>query len=177
MSAAAPRPAAGAADTAAALEHRRKQGIMAIKAAQRQLGLDDGAYRALLQAQTELRDGGGELLRPGKRSATELTVHEQGRVLDYMRSQGALHPDRSGGRRRGTPAVEKTALLRKLHALLAELERVTGKAHSLSYADGICRRNGWAERVDFCAPRDLHKLVGAVSRTLRSKAASRPPAT
>ena len=93
-----------------------------------------------------------------------------------MRAQGAQHPERSGGRKRCTPAVEKTALLRKLHATLGELERVTGVPHSLSYADAICRRNGWAERVDFCAPRDLHKLVGAVSRTLRHKAARRPPA-
>jgi hypothetical protein len=151
----------------ASLEQRRKAGIKAIKCAQRQLGLDDATYRTMLQAQT------------GKRSATELSVPEQGRVLDYLRRQGAANPRRAaydGGRKRATPAPERAALMRKVHALLAELHRVTGEPHSLNYADAICKRNGWAERVDFCAPHDLHSLVGALARTLRAKAAHPSPA-
>lgn len=157
----------GAPAAAAGAEDRRKRGIKAIKAAQRQMGLDDAAYRALLIAQT------------GKASATELTLHEQTRVLDYMRAHGAAHPraaERAGGRKRGTPSAEKAAMLRALHALLSELETITGEPHTMNYLDAICRRNGWAERVDFCAPADLHKLVGAVARTMRSKAAGRPVA-
>ena len=157
------------ADTA--LEARRKRGIQAIKAAQRQLGLDDATYRAMLAAQTG-----------GKRSAADLTVPEQTRVLDYLRAQGAANPaearrkaERAGGRKRGTPAPGKQALMDALGHLLQELGRVTGQAHSMNYADAICQRNGWAERVDFCSPTHLHALVGAVARTLRSKAAN-PPA-
>lgn len=154
----------------AALEARRKRGIQAIKAAQRQLGLDDGTYRAMLAAQT------------GKRSAAELTIAEQTKVLDYLRAQGAANPaearrkaERAGGRKRGTPAPGKQALMEALGHLLLELERLTGQPHTLNYADAICKRNGWAERVDFCSPVHLHALVGAVARTLRSKAAN-PPA-
>lgn len=152
---------------AQALEARRKAGIRAIKCAQRQLGLDDGTYRALLEGQT------------GKTSATLLTVHEQGVVLDYMRRHGAPNPKRAardGGRKRLAPANDRAALMRKVHALLNELHRVTGEPHSLNYADAICKRNGWAERVDFCAPGDLHSLVGALARTLRAKAAHPAPA-
>ena len=160
MNAARPEPAA-------ALAALRKRSIQAVKAAQRQLGLDDATYRAMLQAQT------------GQRSATALTQAQLGKVLDYLRAQGAANPaearrqaQRAGGRKRGVPADEKKALMAKLHALLTELGCVTGQPYTLNYADAICKRNGWAERVDFCSPAKLHALVGAVARTLRSKAAN-----
>ena len=149
----------------AALEVRRKRGIIAIKAAVRALGLDDGTYRDMLEAQTRTSAG------PGKRSATELTLPEQSRVLDHLRKSGAKHPRAAGGRKRtATPAADRAALMAKLHALLVELGNVTGEAHSLKYADAICARNGWATTVDFCGPSDLHKLVGALARTIRAKA-------
>jgi hypothetical protein len=151
-----------------ALEERRKKGVKAIKAAQRALGLEDGAYRDLLEAQTRPL-GGGE----GKRSASELTVQEQGRVLDYMRKQGAAHPTRSGGvRRTPTPHAERAALTARVHALLAELKRVDGigKPYSLAYCDAICQRNGWGDRFDFANPTVLHRVVGALSRTVRTRA-------
>ena len=154
-------------EPAAALAARRKRSIQAVKAAQRQLGLDDATYRAMLQAQT------------GQRSATALTQAQLGKVLDYLRAQGAANPAearraaaRTGGRARATPTAQKQALLAKLGQLLDELGRATGQPHSLNYADAICKRNGWAERVDFCSPAKLHALVGAVARTLRSKAAN-----
>jgi hypothetical protein len=146
------------------LEARRKRGIQAIKAAQRQLGLDDDTYRALLEAQT------------GKRSASLLNLVEQARVLDYLRKQGATNPAeakrqaaRAGGRKRLVPTEDKAALLLKINALLSELGRITGTPHTLNYADAICKRNGWAERLDFCSPAGLHNLVGALSRTVRAK--------
>ena len=151
---------------AEAMELRRKRGLMAIKAAQRQLGLDDGAYRDLLEAQT------------GKRSAKLLTLREQERVLDYMRRNGATHPSRTGDRARtAQPAASRAELLAKVHALLAELQRVTGSTYSLSYCDAICLRNGWCQRVDFAGPTELHKLVGALSRTMRAKARAAGVAT
>jgi hypothetical protein len=165
---AAERRAAQATAGAAALEARRKRGIQAIKVAQRQLGLDDGAYRAMLQAQT------------GKTSATALTVHEQSRVLDYMRANGAVNPKAAsrapaGGRKRTTPAADKVALRRRIDALLGQLSLARGEPYSLLYADAICKRNGWATCVDFCSAQDLHKLVGALTRTLHGRPA--PQAT
>jgi phage gp16-like protein len=107
---------------------------------------------------------------PGKRSATALTLQEQDKVLDYMRRNGAPHPTRSGGRRRPQPAADRADLMAKVHALLGALGQATGEPYSLRYADAICKRNGWGDAVDFASPADLHKLVGALSRTLRSKA-------
>lgn len=162
---------AGNAAAAAAVEARRRRGIVAIKATQRALGIDDATYRTILRAQT------------GKDSCTQLGLAEQARVLDYLRRTYAGHPGAAnpaearrrqamdGGRKRGTPGPGKAPLLAAVHALLRQLSEATGEPHSLNYADAICKRNGWAERVDFADARALHSLVGALSRTLRSKAA------
>jgi hypothetical protein len=145
-----------------ALEAKRKNGVKAIKAAQRQLHLDDGTYREMLKAQT------------GKTSAADLTLREQGKVLDHLRRCGATSPKaqaRSGGRTRLAPVPDRAAQVAQVHHWLGELERITGEVHTLNYADAICKKNGWAERMDFCSPRDLHQLVGALARTARWKAA------
>lgn len=152
----------------AAMERRRKQQVMAIKASQRQLGMDDDTYRDMLEAQTRTA------LAPGKRTATELTVAEGAKVLDHLRRCGAVNPkqpNRTGGKRRPVPAPERKPMMDKIHALLTELGRVTGESHGMGYADAIAKRNGWAETVDFCRPSDLHLVIGALSRTLRNKAA------
>lgn len=145
----------------ATTERQRSARIIAIKAAQRQLGMDDATYRAMLEAQT------------GKSSATALTLPEMAHVLDYLRRNGAKHPNRDGGRKRVAPALDRAALMGKVHALLSELERCTGHPHTLAYADAICQRNGWCDRVDFASPALLHRLVGALSRTLQGRM-SRP---
>jgi phage gp16-like protein len=152
---------------AAALERRRKAGVQAIKAAQRQLGLDDDTYRSMLERFS--RPGPG---LPGKRSATLLTLQEQAAVLDHLRAAGATNPKRAGrdgGKRRPVPAADRAELMAKVHSLLDGLGRATGEPHSLAYADAICKRNGWADAVNFCNAPTLHKLVGALSRTLRAR--------
>ncbi|MBY0409896.1 MAG: regulatory protein GemA [Burkholderiaceae bacterium] len=141
----------------ATTERQRNARIVAIKAAQRHLGMDDATYRIMLVAQT------------GKSSATALTLPEMARVLDHLRRCGAKHPNRDGGRRRVAPALDRVALMSKVHALLCELERCTGYPHTLAYADAICQRNGWCDRVDFASPALLHRLVGALSRTLQGR--------
>lgn len=147
-----------------AMQERLQKGVKAIKAAQRQMGLDDGAYRALLQAQTRTPTS------EGKRSATELTLPEQTKVLEYMRSHGAPHPRLGDGKRRPAPSQDKAALMARVAALLGELRRITGEVHTLAYCDAICKRNGWCDSVSFATPADLVKLVGALSRTVRTKA-------
>lgn len=160
-------------DHAAALARRRKRQVQAIKAAQRQLGMDDATYRDLLERLTVVTDrSSGEVIQQGKRSATELTLQQGGLVLDYMRKQGAANPKRAGrdgGKRRPVTSAERGELMAKVNSLLDELGRVTGQPHSLRYADAICKRNGWGDAVDFVTPVDLHQLVGALSRTLRHR--------
>ena len=148
------------------LEAQRKASIKALKACVRQLGLSDADYRALLQART------------GHTSAAQCSVQQLGTVIAHLKRSGATPPPKvlakgvnADGRQRNVPSDERAPLVAKVVALLQELGRVTGQTHSLAYADAICQRNGWCTRVDFADPVVLHHLVGALSRTLRSKAA------
>lgn len=140
-------------------ERKRKKYIKAVKAAQRQLGLDDATYRVMLQART------------GQRSAADCSITQLGLVLDHLRRAGAAHPV-AAGKRRLVPTADRAALVQKVYALLAELEHITGVPHSMAYADAICQRNQWCTLVDFANPQILHQLVGALSRTLRTKAST-----
>ncbi|MFM2056073.1 MAG: hypothetical protein RLY71_458 [Pseudomonadota bacterium] len=159
--------AATAADLKAGTQALHLRQVKAIKAAQRQLGMDDDTYRAMLEAQTR-RPG-----QPGKRSAADLDVREGALVLNYLRRMGATNPAApDAGKRRTTPSSDRAHLMAKVHALLGELGRVTGQPHGLPYADAICKRNGWADAVDFCTPPVLHRLVGALARTLRHRQAA-----
>ena len=154
----------------AAIAAKRKTYIVALKAAQRQAGIDDDSYRTGLALVTggKLAEDGFTVIG-GKRSATELTLPELMRAIDAIRKKGAPHPTRSGGRRRPAPAADRAELMAKVHALLSELAKVTGETYSLRYADAIAKRNGWADAVDFCDGPSLHRVVGALARTLRSK--------
>jgi phage gp16-like protein len=145
----------------ALVDVRRKNAIKAIKAGQRKLGLDDATYRTMLAGLT------------GKTSATLLSLQEMGRVLDHLAKAGAATPKsktRSGGLARPVPSQDKSALMAEVHGWLNELQRITGKEHTLRYADAIAKRNGWGETVNFVSPQDLHLLVGALARTARHKA-------
>lgn len=145
-----------------AVKHQLSARIIAIKTAQRQLGMDDAMYRAMLMAQT------------GKASASELSLPETALVLDYLRRCGATRPDHGShvnGRNRLTPSSDRAALMHKVHTLLNALEQRSGRPHTVAYANAICQRNGWCDHVDFATPELLHRLVGALTRTLlgRSK--------
>jgi phage gp16-like protein len=132
--------------------------LRAIHAACRNNGLDDDARHALIFALA------------GKTSLAQCTALEMNRILDHLnRASGYAGKAAFEGRARVTPAAARAPLLTKIDALLAELHRVTGEPHTLKYADAIARRNGWGECIDFCNVAGLHRVVGALSRTLASK--------
>ncbi len=169
MSLPTPTPAQQAAREKA-LEAKRKTYIVALKAAQRQAGIDDDSYRTGLQLATGGKlQADGMTVVGGKRSATLLTLPELTRAIEAIRRKGAPHPTRSGGQRRPATADDRAALMAKIHKLLEELGRVTRQTYSLKYADAIAKRNNWGTAVDFCDGPALHKVVGALSRTLRAK--------
>jgi phage gp16-like protein len=143
------------------VEVQRRNGVKAIKAAQRHLGLDDATYRTMLVTIT------------GKTSATELSLPQIGKVLDHLNRAGggaSKSRTRAAGIKRPVPARDRAALMAEVHAWLDELDRIVGKEHTLRYADAIARRNGWGDTVDLVAAQDLHKLVGALATTARYKA-------
>ena len=141
-----------------ALAARRRAAIKAVKAKQRQLGLDDATYRALLHAHT------------GKTSSTALTLTELGVVCGYRTSQCAVAPGAGkAGQRRPQIAPDRAALRAKVAALMGDLRTVGEIRDTEAYLSAICRKNGWCSAVDFADPYVLHKLVGALSCTLRAK--------
>lgn len=122
----------------------------AIFAAARAAGMDSDETRAFVRSKVGV-------------GLSDCTLGQLGDVLD------ALNHGKQGyaGRKRSSPSAERKPLLDKIDALLAELHRVTGKVHTLKYADAIAKRNGWAECIDFADVRALKNVVGALNRTLQ----------
>lgn len=146
---------------AKALGDKRKQFIKAIKTKQRQLGMDDADYRAMLMART------------GKTSATACSLTELGNINGYLTAQGAVNP-KAGARaatRRPVIAEDRRALRAKVTMLLGDLVDEAGVTDSVAYVNAICQKNGWCSAVDFADAHILHKLVGALETTLRARRA------
>ncbi len=143
------------------LDDKRKLFIKAIKTKQRQLGMDDPTYRAMLKART------------GKTSATACTLTELGNVNGYLTAQGAVKPrtDARMATRRPVIAPDRHALRGKVSMLLADLVDEAGVTDSVAYVNAICSKNGWCTAIDFADAHILHKLVGALSHTLAAKRA------
>jgi phage gp16-like protein len=79
----------------------RNQEIAKIKIGQKELGLDDATYRAML------------LTRTGKKSAADLSSLQRRAVLEHMKSLGAF---------KGAPKRARSATARMIHALWKNLE-------------------------------------------------------
>jgi hypothetical protein len=130
--------------------------LRAIHAACKAQGIDDSARHDVVRQIT------------GHASLSDCNATELGRVLNHL-NRGRPRKHIFEGRRRVTPAPRRADQLAKIDALLAELHRVTGKVHTLKYADAIAKKNGYAECVDFCDARGLRYIIGALTRTLHYK--------
>ena len=118
--------------------------IAKVKIAQKQLGLDDGTYRDLLE------------LAVGKRSATKMTDKELTKVIEVMKKQG--FQDQSGGHQADKPDVAegKQSLINKIEALLAD----SGKPWA--YATAMAERMFKKKQLQWLDTSELHKLVAAL---------------
>lgn len=117
----------------------RNPAIAKIKILQKELGLDDDTYRALLERET------------GKRSATELDHVECGRVIEALQ-------------RRKDPrfAEDRAAMIKKARALLWNSGRNwSGAAHLHSYLDSMAKAMFGIEKHEWCKPDQLHAIVAA----------------
>lgn len=149
------------AAAAQALADKRSKYIKAIHAKVRQMGLDDAAYRAMLEVRT------------GKTSCKDLTLAQLGGLCQHLSEQGAVKPG-SAPRLPAPRVAQHTAALRyKVDALLLQI----GPANPDKYVNSICQRNGWCTHIAFADAHILHKLVGALSRTLNGRATSTPKAS
>lgn len=131
----------------------RRSLIAKIKIAQKELGLDDATYRAVLLRVT------------GKSSCTECSIPELERVAEDMRQHG-FKPKNSAGRR---PNRRDSAdpMMRKIEALLLD------NGWSWNYAHGTARKMFKVDRVEWLSDGNMHKLVAAlqISANRRKKGA------
>ncbi|WP_165682140.1 gp16 family protein [Metapseudomonas otitidis] len=119
-----------------------------IQIARRQLGMDDDTYRAMLMRTV------------GATTSKGLTPRQIGRVLAELERLGfqPTSPRKApAGRKTAESAPERAALIGKINAQLAEAER------TIAYADGLARRMFQVERVEWCDPDQLRRLVAALA--------------
>lgn len=122
-------------------------GKQKIQIARRQLDLTDDAYYAILARVA------------GVKSSKELTQGQISRVLIELERLG-FKPKaaaKRAGRAKPTPAAERKKLVGKIEAQLAEAGR------PWTYADAMALRMFQVERVEWCDPDQLRRLVAALA--------------
>lgn len=132
----------------AAPDTRRRE-LAQIHIAKAQLGMDEDTYRAMLWAVGRVK------------SSAELDYAGRKAVLDHLKARGfkARAPKE---KRPGAwdwvnnAAPDRQAMLRKVAVMLKSADR------EKSYVDGIARQMFGIERVEFCAPDQLHRIVSAL---------------
>lgn len=120
---------------------RRRKQLGAIHIGAEQLGLDRDAYEAMLWTVARVH------------SARDLDEAGRERVLSHMRSRG-FRGQRHPGRPHNT---DRSPQIRKIEALLASAQR------PWAYADAMAKRMFKIERVAFCQPDQLRKLIAALT--------------
>ena len=116
--------------------------IVKIKIAQKELGLEDDVYRALLMRVT------------GKDSCTKLSYIELGKVLAELQRQGWQNKRDFGQRPNRRQSAD--AMLNKIEALLAEMQLHWNYAHALAKGMYHC------DRVEWLSDEKLHGVVAAL---------------
>lgn len=130
--------------------HRNKL-LAAIHAAKRQLDLDEGSYRDLLERVSATK---------GKphRSAKDMSPSQLDAVLDEFKRLGGLRPSpKTKGKPRNFDSNAMPEMITKVEALLADLKL------PWSYADSIAKRQFGIERVAWCRTQDqLRSIIAAL---------------
>lgn len=118
----------------------RQRELAKIHILKKQLALDDETYRAMLQ-----NIGGAE-------SSKDLTALGRGKVLDHLLQKKGRQP--FPGRPNTADLSEQ---IQKIEAFLAEAKR------PWAYVLGMCKRICKKDRLEFCTPAELGKLIAALS--------------
>jgi len=127
-------------------DEQRKRELAQIHIAKTQLGMDDDTYRDMLWNIANVR------------SSRDLTTTGRLRILQYLRDKGWKKKLPAKAQRGKSPsnAINKDALIGKIAALLTEMQL------PWAYANGISQQMFKIERVDWCTPQQLHKIVAAL---------------
>lgn len=123
----------------------RKSLLGKVHIAKKSLGLDDAAYRDILERQT------------GHDSAAKLTVPQLVQVVAYLRKIGWQEPAKKPSHRK--PVVpEATGYIDKIEALLAEAKR------PWSYAGSIAKRMYHVEKFEWLTPDQVRGVMVVLMR-------------
>ncbi len=123
----------------------RKSLLGKVHIAKKDLGLDDGTYRMILERQT------------GHDSAAKLTVPQLVGVVAHMRKLGWQEPAKKATHRK--PVVPEAAgYLDKIEALLAEAKR------PWSYAGGIAKRMYKVDKLEWLTPDQVRGVMVVLLR-------------
>lgn len=131
---------------------RRTKDLARIHVAKKQLGLDEEAYRALLERVA------------GVRSSADLSTAGRSAVLrEFARLGFKVMPGKRGhvGRPKG---LEARPMLTKVEALLTDAGR------PWNYAHGLAERMFEVKRVEWLGDDQLHRLIAALEIDARRRA-------
>ena len=123
----------------------RNSQLAQIHIAKKDLGLDDETYRAMLFTLARVK------------SSAELDHAGRAKVLDHLKKCGfkpKFNAFKTGAPK--TSPASKTALISKIGALLTVLTK------PWEYADGMAKKMFKVEKLIWCTPQQLHKLVAAL---------------
>lgn len=130
--------------TSDSLEQRRKDLAM-IHLAKKELGLDDDMYRDILQQCC------------GVASSAELDQPNRRKLLAFFRGRGWGRRDHTKQRPKNMNVPDRSRMLKKIEALLAEAKR------PWSYADSLAKRICKVDSLTFCKPEHLGKIIAALT--------------
>lgn len=136
----------------------RNADLAMIHIAKKQLALEDEAYRDLLYTIGRVR------------SAAELDFAGRKRVLEHFRKCGfkplVKRPQpATGWEWVNNAADDRKPLLRKIAVMLRDSDR------EKAYVDSMAKRMCHVERIEFCAPDQLHDIVSALMYDQKRRAA------
>ena len=129
----------------------RKSALARIHIAKKDLGLSDEVYRGIIEAKF------------GESSAKKLTDTQLEQLAGHLRTLGwePAPPKKKGRKPRNMSGTPRAPLLSKIEALLTEAGR------PWEYADGVARRVCGVEKVQWCTPAQLQKVVAALGYNAR----------
>ena len=134
----------------------RNPELAKIHIAKKDLAMDDDTYRAMLQAVA------------GVSSASALTPAGVNAVLAHLKRCGWKPKPAAKAGKKPIVAAERTALIGKIEALLAEAGR------PWSYADAMAQRMFSVDKTGWLRPNQLVRLIAAL--TYDAKRHGRPTA-
>jgi len=138
----------------------RRRELAQIHIAKKDLGIDDDTYRLMLRTIARV-DSAGDLNAEGRR---QVIAHLKARGFKPKASIKKVSGDTTWDWVNNA-APDRQATLRKIAVMLKDSER------EKAYADGIAKNMFGIERVEFCAPDQLRRIVSALVYDQRRRAA------